>query len=87
MVNTNFINKLSLIAEFIKDNSLISLILLLILVVILDLFYGNNKKDIKLMYGIIIILLIVFIGIIYYKPLFNIVDIYITNIMKITYFI
>jgi hypothetical protein len=38
------------------------------------------------MYGIIILLLIVFIGFIYYKPLFNVVDIYITNIMKITYF-
>ena len=86
MVDTNFINKLGLIIDFIKDNLLIGLIIILILAIILDLFYGNNKKEIKVMYGIIIFLLLLFIGFIYYKSVFNIFDVYITNMIKITYF-
>lgn len=86
MVDTTILNKLGLIYEFLKDNSLITLILLLLVVVVIDLLYGNNKKNVKVLYAIVIILLTLFIGLIYYKPLFNVFDIYITNIIKITYF-
>ena len=86
MVDTTILNKLSLIYEFLKDNSLITLMLLLLVVIVLDLLYGNNKKDIKMLYAIVITLLTLFIGFMYYKPLLNIFDIYITNIVKITYF-
>lgn len=86
MVDTTILNKLGLIYEFLKENSLITLILLLLIVIIMDLCYGRNKKDIKILYGFIIALLMIFIGLIYYKPLLNIFDIYITYITKITYF-
>lgn len=86
MVDTTILNKLSLIYEFLKDNSLITLILLLLVVIVLDLLYGNNKRDTKILYIVVITLLILFICLMYYKPLMNVFDIYITNIIKITYF-
>ena len=86
MVDTSILSKLSLIYEFLKENMLITLTLVLLIIIILDLCYGNNKKNTKVFYGIIIGLLILLIGIMYYKPLFNIIDIYIANIVKFMYF-
>ena len=86
MVDTNILNKLNLIYNFLKDNSLISLILILFIVMILDLSYGRNKKETKILYIIVMMLLLAFICLIYYKPLLNIFDIYITNIIKLAYF-
>lgn len=86
MADTTIINKLSLIYDFLKDNSLISLILMLVIVILLDLFYGRNNKNTKILYIIVIILLFVFIGLMYYTPLVNMFDIYITNIVKVAYF-
>ena len=86
MVDTTILSKLSLIYDFLKDNNLILLILLLLIVMILDLCYGKNKKETKVLYSIVISLLLLFIVLIYYKPILNILDIYITNIVKISYF-
>ena len=86
MVDTTILNKLSLIYSFLLDNSMISLILLLLIVIVLDLFYGRNNKSTKILYYIIISLILVYIGIIYHKPLLNIFDTYITHIFKLTYF-
>ena len=86
MVDTTILNKLSLIYSFLLDNSMISLILLLLIVIVLDLFYGRNSKSTKRLYYIIISLILVYIGIIYHKPLLNIFDTYITHIFKLTYF-
>jgi len=86
MVDTTILNKLSLIYSFLLDNSLIFLILLLLIVIILDLFYGRNSKSTKNLYYIIISLILIYIGIIYHKPLLNIFDTYITHIFKLTYF-
>ena len=86
MVDTTILNKLSLIYNFLLDNSLIFLILLLMIVIILDLFYGRNSNSTKNLYYIIISLILIYIGIIYHKPLLNIFDTYITHIFKLTYF-
>ncbi len=86
MVDTTIFNKLSLIFNFIKDNSLIGLVLLLIGLLLLDLLYGKNKKETKTLYIIVMALSLVYIFIIYNKPLLNILDIYITNIFRLSYF-
>jgi len=86
MVDTTILSKLSLIYSFLLDNSLIFLILLLLIVIVLDLFYGKNSKSTKNLYCIIISLILIYIGIIYHKPLLNIFDTYITHIFKLTYF-
>lgn len=86
MVDTTILSKLGLIYKFLVDNSLILLILLLLIVIICDLLYGNNKKNTKILYGFIILLLVIFIGLMYYKPLLNVFDVYITNLVKLTYF-
>ena len=86
MVEIGFLDKLNIIYEFLKNNSLILLVMLLIITIIMDLLYGNNKKDTKKLYVFIIILLLVYTMFNYYKPLFNIIDVYIENIFKLTYF-
>ena len=86
MVDTGMFDKINLIYLFLKDNSLIFLVLLLIVAIILDLLYGKNKKETKVLYGFIIALLLIYTMFSYYKPLINIVDIYITNIFKLAYF-
>lgn len=86
MVDTGVLDKINLIYQFLKDNSLTFLILLLIIVIILDMLYGKNKKETKILYGFIIVLLLFYTMFSYYKPLVNIVDIYITNIFKLAYF-
>lgn len=86
MVDTGVFEKINLIYLFLKDNSLIFLILLLIITIILDLLYGKNKKETKTLYGFVIALLLIYTMFSYYKPLFNIVDVYITNIFKLAYF-
>lgn len=86
MVDTTILNKLSLIYKFLLDNSLITMIILLLIVIVLDLFYGKNSKSTKSLYYIIISLILIYIAIIYYKPLLNIFDTYITNIFKLAYF-
>lgn len=86
MVDINFIDKLNLIYEFIKSNSLIFLVLLLIIVMLMDLLYGKNKHETKILYVILIILMLFYTLFSYYKPLLNIIDVYIENIFKLVYF-
>ena len=86
MVDTGMLDKIILIYKFLMDNSLIFLVLLLVLVMLFDLFYGKNKKETKILYIIIIILMLSYTLFNYYKPLLNIIDIYITNIFKLAYF-
>lgn len=86
MVDTGILNKINLIYKFLKNNSLIFLVLLLIIVILLDLLYGKNKKETKVLYGFVVALLLIYTMFSYYKPLLNIVDVYISNIIKITYF-
>ena len=86
MVDIGFMDKINIIYNFLKSNSLIFLVLLLIIVILLDLLYGNNKKDTKRLYGFIIILILIYTMFNYYKTLFNIVDVYIENIFRIAYF-
>jgi len=86
MVDTTILNKLGLIYSFLLDNSLILLILLLLIVILLDLFYGKNSSNTRRLYFIIISLILIYIGIIYYKPLLNVFDTYITHIFKLAYF-
>lgn len=86
MVDTTLLNKLGLIYKFLSDNSLIAMVLLLIAVIIMDLLYGRNKKSTKTLYIVIILLAIVYILMCYYKPFINIIDTYIANIFRITYF-
>ena len=86
MVDTGIFNKLSLIYKFLKNNSLVFLILLLIITIILDYLYGKNKTETKLLYIITIVLILIYGLFEYYKPLFNIIDVYITNLFKIAYF-
>lgn len=86
MVDTTLINKISLVYKFLSDNSLIGLILLLILVIVMDLMYGKNKKETKVLYLVIILLMVVFILLSYYKPFINIVDVYISNVFRLAYF-
>ena len=86
MVDTTFFSKISLIFKFLNKNSLIFLIMLLITTIILDYMYGKNTKEVKSLY-IITIILIFILGLFeFYKPLLNIIDIYITNIFKLAYF-
>lgn len=86
MVDTTIINKLGLIYKFLSDNSLIAMVLLLIAVIIMDLLYGRNKKSTKTLYIVIILLAVVYILMCYYKPFINIIDTYIANIFRVTYF-
>ena len=86
MVDTTFIEKISLIFKFLKDNYMFSLIMLLIGIIIMDLLYGRNKKGTKKLYGIIITLLIIFILLTYYKSFIEIFDVYIAYIFKVAYF-
>ena len=86
MVDTTIINKISLIFEFLKDNSLIALIMLLLFIIILDLLYGKNIKSTKVLYCVMIILILLYIFIIYNKPLLNMFDTFITYLFKISYF-
>lgn len=86
MVDTTLLEKFNLIYKFLSNNSLIFLIILLILAIIIDFMYGNNSKKTKILYIFIIVLMLVYGSFIYYKPLFNILDIYITYLFKITYF-
>lgn len=86
MVDTTILNKINLIYSFIKDNSFIFMILLLVLIILIDLIYGNNSKGTKRLYVITIILILLYGTFEYYKPLLNIVDTYITNLVKLAYF-
>lgn len=86
MVDTTILNKLGLIYKFLSDNSLIAMVLLLIAVIIMDLLYGRNKKSTKTLYIVIILLAVVYILMCYYKPFINIIDTYIANIFRVTYF-
>lgn len=86
MVDTTILNKINLIYSFIKDNSFIFMILLLVLMILIDLIYGNNSKSTKRLYVITIILILLYGTFEYYKPLLNIVDTYITNLVKLAYF-
>lgn len=86
MVDTGLFDKISLIFKFLKDNSLIGLVLILLLFIVIDLFYGKNKKETRILYIIVIILGLMYILISYNKSLLNIIDIYISNIFKLTYF-
>ena len=86
MVDTTLLEKFNLIYKFLSNNSLIFLVILLILAIIIDFMYGNNSKKTKTLYIFIIVLMLIYGSFIYYKPLFNILDIYITYLFKITYF-
>ena len=86
MVDTTLLEKFNLIYKFLSNNSLIFLVILLILAIIIDFMYGNNSKKTKILYIFIIVLMLIYGSFIYYKPLFNILDIYITYLFKITYF-
>lgn len=86
MVDTTLLDKLNLIYKFVKDNSFTFLIVLLIIIILLDFIYGNNSKQTKILYICIMILTLVYGLFEYYKPLLNILDIYITYIFKLTYF-
>ncbi len=86
MVDTTLLDKLNLIYKFVKDNSFTFLIVLLIIIILLDFIYGNNTKQTKILYICIMILTLVYGLFEYYKPLLNILDIYITYIFKLTYF-
>ena len=86
MVDTTLLEKFNLIYKFLSNNSLIFLIILLILALIIAFMYGNNSKKTKILYIFIIVLMLIYGSFIYYKPLFNILDIYITYLFKITYF-
>ena len=86
MVDTTLLDKLNLIYKFVKYNSFTFLIVLLILIILLDFIYGNNTKQTKILYICIMILILVYGLFEYYKPLLNILDIYITYIFKLTYF-
>ena len=86
MVDNTILNKINIIFNFMKENSLVFLTLLLIIVIVMDLLYGKNKKETKILYSVIIILMLIYTLFSYYKPFFNIIDVYITNIFRITYF-
>lgn len=86
MVDTTILEKLNLIYKFISDNSFIFLIVLLMLIILLDLIYGKNTKQTKILYICILLLILIYGLFEYYKPLLNILDVYITYIFKMTYF-
>ena len=86
MVDTTIIDKLNLIYKFISDKSIIMMIIILMLFIIMDLMYGKNNKQTKLLYTAILILIFIYGLFTYYKPLLNVLDTYITYLFKITYF-
>lgn len=86
MVDTTLLDKLSLMYKFLSDKSIIMLIILLVIVILLDFTYGNNNKQTKFMYIIILSLILIYGLFEYYKPLLNILDTYITYLFKLTYF-
>lgn len=86
MVDITFFEKISLIFNFLKENITFTLILLLTLVIIMDLLYGRNKKSTKRLYILIIFFLIVYTLFTYHNPLINILDVYIANVFRMTYF-
>lgn len=86
MVDTTIIDKLNLIYKFISDKSIIMMIIILMLFIIMDLMYGKNNKQTKLLYTTILILIFIYGLFTYYKPLLNVLDTYITYLFKITYF-
>ena len=86
MVDTTILDKLNLIYKFLSDKSIVMLIILLILIILIDFIYGKNSKQTKIMYVTMILLIIIYGLFEYYKPLLNILDIYITYLFKITYF-
>ena len=86
MVDTTIFEKISLINKFLNNNSLILLVILLIVTILLDYLYGNNSRKVKKLYISIIILILIYGLFFYYKPLLNIIDIYITYIFKLAYF-
>lgn len=86
MVDTTLLDKLNLIYKFLSDKSIIMLIILLVIVILLDFTYGNNNKQTKFMYIIILSLILIYGLFEYYKPLLNILDTYITYLFKLTYF-
>lgn len=86
MVDTTLLDKLNLIYKFLSDKSIIMLIILLVIVILLDFIYGNNNKQTKIMYIIILSLILIYGLFEYYKPLLNILDTYITYLFKLTYF-
>ena len=86
MVDTGIFEKIGLIYRFLKDNSLIFLIILLIIAILLDYLYGRNTEKTKILYIITISLILIYGLFEYYKPLLNIIDVYITNIFKLAYF-
>ena len=86
MVDITLLDKLNLIYKFLSDKSIIMLIILLVIVILLDFTYGNNNKQTKFMYIIILSLILIYGLFEYYKPLLNILDTYITYLFKLTYF-
>lgn len=86
MVDTTLLDKLNLIYKFLSDKSIIMLIILLVIVILLDFTYGNNNKQTKFMYIIILSLILIYGLFEYYKPLLNILDTYVTYLFKLTYF-
>lgn len=86
MVDTTLLDKLNLIYKFLSDKSIIMLIILLVIVILLDFTYGNNNKQTKFMYIIILSLILIYGLFEYYKTLLNILDTYITYLFKLTYF-
>ncbi len=86
MVDMTLLDKFKLIFEFIEKNYFIGLVILLIGVILFDLIYGNNKRQTKILYILTIILILIYTIFSYYKPLFNIIDVYITNVFKLAYF-
>ena len=86
MVDTGLFDKINLIYKFLKDNSLVFLIILLVVTILLDFLYGKNTKQTKILYIITIVLIFIYGLFEYYKPLLNIIDVYITNLFKLAYF-
>lgn len=86
MVDTTLLDKLYLIYKFLSDNSMIFLVLVLILVMLMDLMYGNNNKQTKLLYILVMVLIFIYGLFNYYKPLLNVLDTYITYLFKVIYF-
>lgn len=86
MADTTILEKLNLLFKFIKDNSFLILIVVLVLIILVDLLYGKNTKRTKLTYRLILFLLVSYFVLIYNKPLLNVIDVYVTNVFKIMYF-
>ena len=86
MVDISIFDKVKLLFNFLKKNSLIVLVILLIGFVIMDLIYGNNKKGTKQLYIVVIVLTLIYVLFSYYKPFLNILDVYVANIFRLSYF-